>query len=184
MSSASEPILSGGKVVGGGSGSGKKRLSNSESAQSIGSAGMIVMGPGLMSGVGPTIVGKGGISTTALKKKRRKRRPASASSTRKTKKLPPWARSKAPDYQNMSEDHLRAVRIFHKLFAVLEKRRARSIDIFREFDNDESGTIDGKEFRLGCKSLGITIKKKDRIAVFQMIDDDGSGEPDCTESSN
>jgi Ca2+-binding EF-hand superfamily protein/tetratricopeptide (TPR) repeat protein len=176
VSSASGPILRGHPM----------NLSiNEESAQSlkIENAGMIVMGPGLMSGVGPTIFGKGmkGSNTDKTKKARRKR-PASAGSARKKKKkLPPWAKSKAPDWDNMSESNLMAVRIFYKLFLVLEKRRARAMDIFREFDADDSGTINGREFREGCKTLGITIKKAQRKAVFGMIDDDNSGDLDYME---
>ena len=153
ISSASEPVLAQ-------HGRGSSRNNNNsngrhtESAQSlqIGSAQMIVMGPGLNSGVGPTIIGKGGIVEKALGKKKmmRKRRPASAGGNRKkSKKLPPWARSKPPDYANMSEENLMAIRIFYKLFLVLAERRARAMDIFREFDHDEGGTIDSKELRQG-----------------------------------
>ena len=55
-----------------------KRADSVDSLQ-IESAGMVVMGPGLMSGVGPTINGKGNTAGgNPMKSKRRKRRPASA----------------------------------------------------------------------------------------------------------
>ncbi len=150
------------------------RADSVESLQ-IESAGMIVMGPGLMSGVGPTINGKGNTAGgDPLKNKRRRRRPMSAPRSGKSrkKKLPPWARSKAPDYENMPEPNLMAVRLFYQLHLVLEKRRSRAIDIFREFDDDDSGSINKREFSSGCRALGIRVTKAQRRSVFDMIDDD------------
>ena len=77
MSSASAPVLA--ATLG-------ARADSVESLQ-IESAGMIVMGPGLMSGVGPTINGKGNTAGgEPTKNKRRRRRPASAPRAGKARK--------------------------------------------------------------------------------------------------
>ena len=153
----------------------KTQHAESEDSLQIENAGMIVMGPGLMSGVGPNITGKGNsLGGSPTKAKRRKRRPASAprGKTRKLKKLPPWAQSKRPDYESMPDESLTAIRLFHQLHLVLEKRRSRAIDIFREFDDDDSGSINKREFSSGCRSLGLRVTKAQRRAVFDLIDED------------
>ena len=184
MSSASEPMFMAGGH-GGGSDSSSPHTQSAQSLQ-IESAGMVVMGPGLNSGVGPIIAGGKKSHLTqmlAATKKKMRKRPSSAGprGRKNKKKLPPWARSKAPDFVNMPEEHLVAIRIFYQLNVILEKKRARAMDIFREFDDDDSGTINGKELRLGCRALGIHITKSQRKAVFDMIDDDKSGDLDYME---
>ena len=71
----------------------------------------------------------------------------------------------------MSDENLMAIRLFYQLHMILEKR-SRAIDIFREFDDDDSGSINKREFSSGCRALGIRVTKAQRRSVFNMIDED------------
>ena len=51
-----------------------------------------------------------------------------------------------------------------QLKAALHKNLARVIDIFRDWDEDYSGTIDGKEFRKAIKSLGFDAPREEVTA--------------------
>ena len=48
-----------------------------------------------------------------------------------------------------------------QLKAALHKNLARVIDIFRDWDEDFSGTIDRKEFRKAIKSLGFDAPREE-----------------------
>ena len=53
------------------------------------------------------------------------------------------------------------------------------LDIFREWDEDGSGTITKKEFRRALPLLGIRLEKQEADAFFDSFDADLSGELDC-----
>jgi len=87
-----------------------------------------------------------------------------------------------PNYATMHPNKVLAARVFHQLYDLCQKKRKRAIDVFREFDTDDSGTVDRKEFQAGCKSLGMDFGgKKAHDEVFDAIDEDGSGELDYWE---
>ena len=50
------------------------------------------------------------------------------------------------------------------------------VDLFKQWDEDRSGTVDKKEFCKAVRSLGFKVEKRDADAVFDSLDDDKSGE--------
>ena len=69
------------------------------------------------------------------------------------------------------------------LWLACDEKKKRSIDVFLEFDTDDSGTVSKAEFAKGVKSLGITLSLKQRRAVFSVVDKDNSGELEYLEVS-
>eukprot|EP00966_Prymnesium_polylepis_P188481 4367619-Prymnesium_polylepis.1 len=57
----------------------------------------------------------------------------------------------------------------------LTKNAVRVIDLFHEWDEDQSGSISRKEFRKALPALGIEAPKADVDAFFAQIDADSSG---------
>ena len=86
-----------------------------------------------------------------------------------------------PRYDKMPEHKLMAARVFHQLYLLTIRKRKRAIDVFRDFDLDDSGTIDREEFAAGCKALGMNLGKVAERDVFDAIDEDDSGELDYWE---
>ena len=66
--------------------------------------------------------------------------------------------------------------VAQQLRAVLVAKAVRVIDLFREWDDDESGTVTKKEFRMGMKQLGVDFPKAAMDDLFNEWDPDGSGE--------
>jgi Ca2+-binding EF-hand superfamily protein len=87
-----------------------------------------------------------------------------------------------PNYDKMHPNKVLAARVFHQLYLLTVKKHKRAIDVFRDFDTDDSGTVDRAEFAAGCVALGMNLgggKADDE--VFDAIDEDGSGELDYWE---
>ena len=57
----------------------------------------------------------------------------------------------------------------------LSKKGVRVIELFRQWDDDETGQIEKKEFRRGMKELGLTVGKKQLDELFDMWDPDKTG---------
>ena len=57
----------------------------------------------------------------------------------------------------------------------LSQRAVRVIDLFREWDDNQTGKIEKKEFRRGMKELGLTVGKKQLDELFDMWDPDKTG---------
>jgi len=57
----------------------------------------------------------------------------------------------------------------------LARSSARVIDLFREWDDDDSGSVDAKEFGKAIKALGFEASKEEIAEVFKQLDADGSG---------
>ena len=68
-----------------------------------------------------------------------------------------------------------------KLRQALHKNLARVIDIFRDWDEDFSGTIDKREFRKALLALGFNAPKEEAEALFNAYDCDGGGSIDYQE---
>ena len=51
----------------------------------------------------------------------------------------------------------------------------RVIDLFREWDEDASGSVSKKEFRKAMPMLGLDVPAEDVDALFDSWDPDGSG---------
>merc|ERR1711965_785759 len=59
----------------------------------------------------------------------------------------------------------------------LARSSERVVDLFKKWDEDNSGKIDKREFTRAVRALGFAdISEKDAGAVFDMLDDDKSGE--------
>jgi len=63
----------------------------------------------------------------------------------------------------------------------LGKNYARIIDVFREWDEDGSGTVSRKEFRQALPLFGLRLERAQADELFDGFDDDGSGELDYAE---
>lgn len=87
-----------------------------------------------------------------------------------------------PNYGTMLPNKVLAARVFHQLYLLTIKKHKRAIDVFRDFDTDDSGTVDREEFAAGCTSLGMDLGGGQADDdVFNAIDEDGSGELDYWE---
>ena len=62
-----------------------------------------------------------------------------------------------------------------QLRRVLTTNAVRVIDLFREWDEDASGTVSKKEFRKAMPMLGLDVPAEDVDALFDSWDPDGSG---------
>ena len=83
---------------------------------------------------------------------------------------------------NMRLDAASDVPLMEQLAEGLAKNLSRVIDVFRAWDDDDSGTIDKKEFRRGLHQLGLTEVPREEVdALFDEIDVDESGEIDFRE---
>ena len=57
----------------------------------------------------------------------------------------------------------------------LSTKAVRVIELFRQWDDDDTGKIEKKEFRRGMKELGLTASTKQLNTLFDMWDPDKSG---------
>ena len=71
--------------------------------------------------------------------------------------------------------------VLDQLQNVLAKHAVRVIDLFREWDEDNSGTVSKKEFGKALRALGVTSPKEDIDFLFESFDTDGSGMVDYNE---
>ena len=65
--------------------------------------------------------------------------------------------------------------IFFSLRDSLARSSSRVVDLFREWDEDESGSVDLREFRKAIGALGFDAPREEVEAVFKQLDKDGSG---------
>lgn len=63
-----------------------------------------------------------------------------------------------------------------KIGAVLLQRNLRVGDIIREWDEDNSGTIDPDEWHMHLRRLGVGMARKESDDLFAQLDPDGDGE--------
>ena len=59
--------------------------------------------------------------------------------------------------------------------SALKSKLARVIDVFRQLDDDGSGTIDGPEFEKGLKEMGLDAPMEALGAIWASFDAGGSG---------
>ena len=71
-----------------------------------------------------------------------------------------------------SEQHLREI---------IERNLGKVVDLFNEWDDDGSGTIDHNEFYVALCSIGLDVPKAAADNLFDKWDDDGSGHIDYRE---
>eukprot|EP00908_Phaeocystis_cordata_P014396 Transcript_25495.p1 GENE.Transcript_25495~~Transcript_25495.p1 ORF type:complete len:636 (+),score=211.77 Transcript_25495:3-1910(+) len=73
------------------------------------------------------------------------------------------------------------VPVVQQIQSALTRNFGRVIDVFHEWDEDGSGTIDRREFRRALPLLGIHLDKQTADALFDSFDIDGDGELDFRE---
>ena len=64
---------------------------------------------------------------------------------------------------------------------ILAKNSVRVIDLFRDWDEDQSGAISPLEFRRSIGALGFSASREEVDALFAELDADGSGLVDYAE---
>jgi hypothetical protein len=64
---------------------------------------------------------------------------------------------------------------------VLTENRTRVIDLFRDWDEDQSGTISKLEFRRSVAALGYSASLEEIESLFDELDSDSSGAIDYSE---
>ena len=77
--------------------------------------------------------------------------------------------------RNIDLDEDSGVPYQEQLRSVLSSNAVRVIDLFREWDEDENGTVSKKEFRKAMPMLGLDVPVEDVDALFDTWDPDGSG---------
>ena len=70
-----------------------------------------------------------------------------------------------------------------QLRAALTAKLGRTLDLFREWDADESGCIDRGEFCQAVMTLGLHATEGECRKLFDSLDDDASGTIEYTASS-
>ena len=92
-------------------------------------------------------------------------------------------RSKIGGMQALGRDGLQDndVPLIDQIKQALAGGFGKVMDIFREWDEDGSGTITKKEFRRALPLLGLRLEKKDADDFFDSFDRDLSGEVDYRE---
>ena len=63
----------------------------------------------------------------------------------------------------------------------LSKNAVRVIDLFREWDDDKSGSISKTEFCKALPALGLEVPKAEIESLFDLWDPDGSGKLELAE---
>ena len=63
----------------------------------------------------------------------------------------------------------------------LSRSSSRVVDLFRAWDEDQSGSVDKREFYKAVKALGFDIRREDTDAVFDSLDEDRSGKLEYAE---
>ena len=71
--------------------------------------------------------------------------------------------------------------VAEQLLKALDKNFMRIIDLFREWDDDDSGTVSKVEFRRALPCLGLRVERADADALFDSFDVDKSGTIDYKE---
>lgn len=63
----------------------------------------------------------------------------------------------------------------------VEEKNYRLVDLFNQFDKDNSLSVTREEFRQGLKGIGVPMTDDQLTALIDMLDEDGDGEIDYGE---
>ena len=85
--------------------------------------------------------------------------------------------------QGFAIDQASDLSVAEQLRDALSKAAVRVIDLFREWDDDNSGTVSKAEFRHGMSQMGLEAAAEEVDKVFDAFDPDGSGSVELKEFS-
>ena len=85
--------------------------------------------------------------------------------------------------QGFAIDEASDLSVAEQLRDALSKAAVRVIDLFREWDDDDSGTVSKEEFRRGMIQMGLKAAAEEVDKVFDAFDPDGSGSVELKELS-
>ena len=68
-----------------------------------------------------------------------------------------------------------------QIFEALRANAVRVMDLFRDWDDDNTGTISKKEFRSAMRELGLNVPREQIELLFSDFDPDGSGKIEFVE---
>ena len=85
-------------------------------------------------------------------------------------------RAKGDGAEPQDDSNLDMTGIVQELTDALAVNMSRVVDLFREWDDDASGTVDRREFRQALPLLGLNVSKQTADALFTAFDEDNSGE--------
>lgn len=63
----------------------------------------------------------------------------------------------------------------------VEDKNYRLVDLFNQFDKDNSLSVSKEEFRVGLKSIGVPMTDDQLTKLIDVLDDDGNGEINYSE---
>jgi Ca2+-binding EF-hand superfamily protein len=85
--------------------------------------------------------------------------------------------------QGFAIDEASDLSVAEQLRDALSKAAVRVIDLFREWDDDDSGTVSKEEFRRGMTQMGLKAATEEVDKVFDAFDPDRSGSVELKEFS-
>ena len=72
-------------------------------------------------------------------------------------------------------------KLIYILKEYVEKKKYRLVDLFRQFDKDNSMSVTRQEFRDGLKGIGVPLDDQQLTQLINLLDEDGDGEIDYGE---
>ena len=71
--------------------------------------------------------------------------------------------------------------LIYVLKKYVEDKNYRLVDLFNQFDKDNSLSVTRDEFRLGLKGIGVPMNDDQLTKLIDILDEDGDGEIDYCE---
>lgn len=63
----------------------------------------------------------------------------------------------------------------------VDDKNYRLVDLFNQFDKDNSLSVTREEFRIGLKGIGVPMNDDQLTKLIDILDEDGDGEIDYSE---
>ena len=90
-------------------------------------------------------------------------------------------RSDKPDALDERFGNNKTNDLIYILKKYVEDKNYRLIDLFNQFDKDNSLSVTREEFRTGLRSIGVPMTDDQLTKLIDMLDEDGDGEIDYGE---
>jgi len=71
--------------------------------------------------------------------------------------------------------------LIYVLKKYVEDKNYRLVDLFNQFDKDNSLSVTRDEFRQGLKGIGVPMDDEQLTKLIEILDEDGNGEIDYSE---